>query len=149
MQTFLRRQLHAVRYPKPGTPLHPTRRRCNTHQVRMLVRTYGYNSKGRDTNAFSFNSSAKYRAGGHFKEKQPSMRDQKIMVDDKGSHFQAAFPDIFTDYQNPPLTGDVTVANKAWHNWISNPFDWWRCQLLSSLVRQYRVWSFIWGPPPS
>ena len=51
------------------------------------------------------------------------------MVDDKGSHFQATFPDIFADYENPPLTGDITVANKAWHAWISTPFDWWECQL--------------------
>ena len=51
------------------------------------------------------------------------------MVDDKGSHFQAIFPDIFNDYQNPPLTGDVTMANKAWHIWTSTPFDWWQYQL--------------------
>ena len=29
------------------------------------------------------------------------------MVDDKGSHFKAMFPDIFADYQNPPLTGEL------------------------------------------
>ena len=78
-----------------------------------------------DTTAFSFNSSAKFRAGGHFKEKQLSLADQETMVDDKGSHYQA----VFADYQSPPLTGDVTVANKAWHNWISTLFDWWQCQL--------------------
>ena len=43
------------------------------------------------------------------------------MVDDKGSHFQAAFPDIFADYQNPPLTRDVAVANKAWLQWQIRP----------------------------
>ena len=82
-----------------------------------------------DNKAFSFNSSAKYRAGGHFKEKQLSLADQEIMVNDKESHFQAAFPDIFADYQNPPLIGDVTVADKAWHAWSSTPFDWWQRQL--------------------
>ena len=47
----------------------------------------------------------------------------------QGSHFRAIFPDISNSYQNPALTGDITVANKAWHNWISNPFDWWENQL--------------------
>ena len=51
------------------------------------------------------------------------------MVDDKGSHFQATFPDVFADYQNPPLTGNVGWRIKAWHNWKSTPFDWWQCQL--------------------
>ena len=78
-----------------------------------------------DNKAFSFNSSAKYRAGGHFKEKQLSLAVYEIMVDDKGSHFQAAFPNIFAQYQNPTLTGDVAVANKAWDAWTSTPFDWW------------------------
>ena len=44
--------------------------------------------------------------GGHFKEKQASLASQK-MVDEKG--FQAIFPDIFADYQNPPLTGDNII----------------------------------------
>ena len=39
--------------------------------------------------------------GGHFKEKQASLASQKIMVDDEGGDFQASFPDIFADYQNP------------------------------------------------
>ena len=85
-----------------------------------------------DAKAFSFNSAAKYRAGGHFKEKPASglsLTDQRIMVADKRSHLQATFPDIFADYQNPPLTRDVTVANKAWHIWISTPFNWWQTQL--------------------
>ena len=44
-----------------------------------------------------FNSQAKYRTGGHFKEKADilSLANQEIMVDDKGSHFKAMFPDIF------------------------------------------------------
>ena len=68
-----------------------------------------------DTKAFAFNSQARYRAGGHFKEKAGSLSltNQQIMVDDKGSHFQAIFSDIFTGYQNPPLTGDVAIANKS------------------------------------
>ena len=83
-----------------------------------------------DTKAFTFNSSANYRAGGNFKERTDlSLTDQQIMVDDKRSHFQATFPDVFADYKNPLLTGDVGVANKAWHNWKSTPFDWWQCQL--------------------
>ena len=59
-----------------------------------------------DVKAFLFNSQAKYRTGGHFKEKTDilSLANQEIMVDDKGSHFKAMFPDIFADYQNPPLT---------------------------------------------
>ena len=46
-----------------------------------------------DTKAFSFNIQAKYRAGGHFKEKAwpLSLNNQEIMVDDKGSHFKAMF----------------------------------------------------------
>ena len=32
------------------------------------------------------------------------------MVDDKGGHFKTMFPDIFADYQNPPLTGKVAMA---------------------------------------
>ena len=52
------------------------------------------------------------------------------MVEEKGSHFQATFPDVFVaDYQNPPLTGDVEATNKAWHSWKRSPFDWWQCQL--------------------
>ena len=49
-----------------------------------------------DTKAFLFNSQAKYRKGGHFKEKADilSLANQEIMVDDKGSHFKAMFPDI-------------------------------------------------------
>ena len=39
------------------------------------------------------------------------------------------FPDIFDDCQNPPLTGDVAVANKAWQIWQNTPFSWWQCQL--------------------
>ena len=33
------------------------------------------------------------------------------------------FPDIFADYQNPPLTGDVAMANKAWQIWQNTPFS--------------------------
>ena len=68
------------------------------------------------TKAFSFNSQAYYRTGSHFKEMVDilSLANQEIMVDDKGSHFKAMFSDIFADYQNPLLTGDVAVANKAW-----------------------------------
>ena len=49
------------------------------------------------TKASLFNSQAKYRTGGHFKEKADilSLANQEIMVDDKGSHFKAIFPDIF------------------------------------------------------
>ena len=80
--------------------------------------------------AFLFNNSAKYRAGGHFRWKSElSLTDQHIAIDNKGSRFKALFQDVFADYQNPPLTGDVTVANKAWRIWTSTPFDWWQCQL--------------------
>ena len=51
------------------------------------------------------------------------------MVDDKGSHSKAMFPNIFADYQNPPLTWDVAMANKAWQIWQNTPFSWWQCQL--------------------
>ena len=51
------------------------------------------------------------------------------MVDDKGSHFKAMFPDIFAHYQNLPLTGDVAMANKAWQIWQNTPFSWCQCQL--------------------
>ena len=79
-----------------------------------------------DTKAFLLNSQAKYRTGGHFKEKadilvSPSLANQEIMVDDQGSHFKAMFPDILADYQNPPLTGDVAMANKAWQIWQTLP----------------------------
>ena len=84
-----------------------------------------------DTKAFSYNSQAKYRAGGRLKEKAGplSLANQEIMVDDKGSNFKAMFPDIFADYQNPPLTGAVAMANKAWQIWHNTPFSWWQCQL--------------------
>ena len=44
-----------------------------------------------DTKAFSFDSQAKYRAGGHFKEKAgpQSLANQEILVDDKTSHLTA------------------------------------------------------------
>ena len=68
--------------------------------------------------------------GGYFKEKTAlSLTNQEIMVDDQGSHFKAMFPDIFADYQNPPLTGDVAMANKAWQIWQNTPFSWCQCQL--------------------
>ena len=54
---------------------------------------------------------------------------KKYMVNDKGSHFKAMFPDIFADYQNPPHTGDVAMANKAWQILQNTPFSWWQCQL--------------------
>ena len=41
------------------------------------------------------------------------------------------FPDIFADYQNPPLSGDVAVANKAWQIWRNTPFSWWQFQLVA------------------
>ena len=87
------------------------------------------------TKAFSFNSQAKYRSSGHFKEKADilSLTYQEIMVDDKGCHFKAMFPDIFADYQNPPLTGDVAMTNKAWQIWQNTPFSWWQCQLKFAL----------------
>ena len=81
-------------------------------------------------------SQTKYRSGGHFKEKAVilvslslSLANQEIMVDDNGSQFKAMFPDIYADYQNPPLTGDVAMANKAWQIWQNTPFSWWQCQL--------------------
>ena len=78
-----------------------------------------------DKSAYSFKSTVKYRAGGHFKEKQAlSLASQKIMVDDKGDGLQVKFPDIFADYQNPPLTGDVNMGNKAWRSWQHTPMDW-------------------------
>ena len=67
--------------------------------------------------------------GKHFKEKQASLASQKIIVDDGGGDFQASFPDIFAQYQNPALTRDIAVANKAWNSWKTTPFDWWQCQL--------------------
>ena len=63
---------------------------------------------------------------GHFKEKQALSLTSQIMVDDEGVDFQAIFPDIFADYQNPPLTGDVTMAKKAWDNWQHAPMGWWQ-----------------------
>ena len=86
------------------------------------------------TKAFSFHSQAKYRTCGHFKEKadilvSPSLANQKIMVDDNWSHFKAMFPDILANYQNPPLTGDVAMGNKAWQIKQNTPFSWWQCQL--------------------
>ena len=67
-----------------------------------------------DIKAFSFNSQAKYRTGSHFKEKTVlSLANQEIMVDSYGNHFKAMLPEIFADNQNPPLTGDVAMANKA------------------------------------
>ena len=103
---------------------------------------------GMDTKAFSFNSQAKYRAGGHFKEKADilvslSLAYQEIMVDDQGSHLKAVFLDIFADYQNPPFTGDVAVANKAWKSGkhslqlVAVPAS------LRPLVRLCRLWGFI------
>ena len=51
------------------------------------------------------------------------------MVDEKGDGFQVKFSDIFADYQNPPLNGDVNMGNKAWRSWQHTPMDWWQCQL--------------------
>ena len=81
-----------------------------------------------DKRAYSFKSSAKYRAG-TISKRSRSMASQKIMVDDEEGDFHASFPDIFAQYQNPPLTGDIAMANKAWNSWKTTPFDWWQCQL--------------------
>ena len=62
------------------------------------------------------NISGRGGGGEHFKEKQASLASQKIIVDDGGGDFQASFPDIFAQYQNPALTGDIAVANKAWNS---------------------------------
>ena len=54
-----------------------------------------------DTKAFAFKSQARYQAGGQFKEKAPaslSLINQQIVFDDKGSHFQAMFSDVFADF---------------------------------------------------
>ena len=85
----------------------------------------------RDFKSLSLNSQAKYRSGGHFKEKADilSLTNQEIMVDDQESHLKAMIPDIFVDYQNSPLTGDVAMAYKAWQIWQYTPFSWWQCQL--------------------
>ena len=64
-----------------------------------------------------------------------SLANQELMVDNKKSHFKAMFPYIFADYQNPPLTGDVAKANKAWQIWQNTHFSWWRCQLNFALWR--------------
>ena len=82
-----------------------------------------------DKEAYSFKSSATYWAGGHFKEKAAvSLASQEIMVNNK-DHFQAIFPDIFADYQNPSFTRSPVTSYKAWNSWKSTPFDWWQCQL--------------------
>ncbi|MEW8560690.1 MAG: hypothetical protein AB2541_01255 [Candidatus Thiodiazotropha sp.] len=100
-----------------------------------------------DANAFLFNSQAKYRAGGHFKEKSVtpllSLANQQIMVDDQGSHFQAMFLDIFSGCQNHLLTGDVTVANKAWNIWTSAPFTGGSASLISLSGAPLPMWCFI------
>ena len=81
---------------------------------------------------------------GHFKEKQASLASQKIMVDDGGGDFQASFPDIFAQYQNPTLTGEIAMANKALNSWKTTRFDWWQCQL------NFAVWcATAGGRPPS
>ncbi|MEW8389990.1 MAG: hypothetical protein AB2660_20960, partial [Candidatus Thiodiazotropha sp.] len=72
------------------------------------------------TKAIAVNSQARYRAGGHFKEKAGLLY---LMVDDKGSHFQAMISEIFAGYQTPPLTGEVAMANKDWQIWKSVPFS--------------------------
>ena len=71
-----------------------------------------HTSRGMVTKAFAFNSQARYRADGHFKEKTGPLclTNQQIMVDDKGNHFQALFSDIIAGYQNPPLTADVAMV---------------------------------------
>ena len=52
-----------------------------------------------DSKAFSFNSQANDRTGGHFKETTAfSLANQEIMVDDKGSQLLAIFPDILAVY---------------------------------------------------
>ena len=61
------------------------------------------------------------------------------MVDDEGGDFQASFPDIFADYQNPTLTGDINMGNKAWDNCQHAPMTCWQCQL------NFAVWCAIAG----
>ena len=75
---------------------------------------------------------------------------QKIAVNDKGSHFQALFQDVFADYQNPPLTGNVKIANKAWNIWKKTlPLTGGSASLISLSGAPLRVWCFIRGSPSS
>ena len=72
-------------------------------------------SKGMDAKAFKFNSAAKYRPGGVYKEKKDlELPNLDVVVDSDGNSSQAMFLDVFGGYQNPPLTGDVAMANEAW-----------------------------------
>ena len=84
-----------------------------------------------DKRAYSFKSSATYRAGPISKRSRRSLwPGRRLWLMTRGGDFQASFPDIFAQYQNPPLTGSpVTTSNKALNSWKTTPFDWWQCQL--------------------
>ena len=88
-----------------------------------------------DIKAFSFNSQAKYRTGGHFKQKTVlSLANQEIMADSHGNHFKAMFPDIFADYQsrkeNPQKLTQLSSRSHPKHlvgkrtalSWINHDF---------------------------
>lgn len=86
-------------------------------------------SKRQGHQGIFFNSSAKYWTSGHWKvkaSKDLTLTHKQIVVDNKGGHFQALFQDVFANFQNPMLTGDIMVL----YNCTSTPLtDCSACQI--------------------
>lgn len=78
-----------------------------------------------DTQAFSFNSNAKYQAGGAYSAKDlaKQLTNPSIQVQTSGA-FQTTCPDVFQKYQLPNVSSDKLV--QAWH---SSPMQFWQNQV--------------------
>ena len=78
------------------------------------------------TAVFSYNSKAKYRAGGVYPNtgiRASTLTHPTIMVDSKSTQFTIKYPNIFEKYK-------VTATNiEQVHNWFNNPMQFWQNQL--------------------
>ena len=84
--------------------------------------------------AFTFNSEVKYIAGGNYSRHDfKDLTKQNILVNTKGDHFEALFPDIFEKYR-------LTITDvKCAHAWSTNPMQFWQTQL------NFAVWCATTG----
>ena len=77
-----------------------------------------------NTEAFVFNSSAKYAAWGVFKEKQDLAKPWHTILVHEDDSFQAYYPDVYEKYLLPLVRSAQVV--KAWN---INPFQFWQNQV--------------------
>ena len=79
--------------------------------------------------AFRFNKDAGgYRTGGVYSQKHVDLIHQSIGVS-ATQDFQVSFLNVFQQYVNPPLTGNIAITNAAYKSWLHTPMKWWQSQV--------------------